>query len=295
MVYIKLLLTAFFWGGTFVAGRIVARDVGPFSAAFLRFAIASLFLVIFLRREKGGLPRLNRLDIVSIVLLGLTGIFAYNVLFLTGLKTVTASRASLIIATNPIFISLAAHYIFREKLTLLNWLGVLLCAAGAALVISRGDVFTLVRGGIGLGELFLIGCVASWVFYALIGKMTMERLSPMAVVTYSSIAGALMLLPFALFEGIIPEFTTWAAIDWYAIAYLGFCGTVLGFTWFYEGMKKIGASRAAIFINFVPVCAVIMAWVILNEKPDISLITGAVLVISGAYLTNRKADNCRRN
>lgn len=289
MVYIKLLLTAFFWGGTFIAGRIVAQDVGPFSAAFLRFAIASLFLVMFLRREKGALPRLNRLDLVSVVFLGLTGIFAYNVLFLTGLKTVTASRASLIIATNPIFIALAAHYIFRETLTPFNWLGVLLCATGAAIVISRGDMFSLVREGIGSGELFITGCVASWVLYALIGKMTMARLSPMAAVTYSSIAGALMLLPPALFEGIIPEFTTWAAADWFAIAYLGFFGTVIGFTWFYEGMKKIGASRAAIFINFVPVCAVIMAWAILDEKPDSSLIAGAVLVISGAYLTNRKS------
>lgn len=288
MVYIKLLLTAFFWGGTFIAGRIIAHDVGPFSAAFLRFAIASLFLVMLLRRDEGALPRLSRLDLISVVFLGLTGIFAYNVLFLTGLKTVTASRASLIIATNPIFIALAAHYLFRETLRSLNWLGILLCAAGAAIVISRGDMPSLMKEGVGLGELFIMGCVVSWVLYALIGKKTMARLSPMAVVTYSSVAGGIMLLPCAFFEGIIPDFITWAGRDWFAIAYLGFFGTVIGFTWFYEGMKKIGASRAAIFINFVPVCAVIMAWVLLDEKPDVSLIAGAVLVISGAYLTNRK-------
>ena len=135
----------------------------------------------------------------------------------------------------------------------------------------------------------MAGCVARWVIYALIGKMTMARLSPMAAVTYSSIAGGLMLLPVALLEGILLNCTTWAAADWYAVAYLGLFGTVIGFTWFYEGMKTIGASRAAIFINFVPVCAVVMAWVMLDEKPDLSLIAGAVLVISGAYLTNRNS------
>ena len=103
-VYIKLFLTAVFWGGTFIAGRVVAKDVGPFAASFLRFAIASIFLLFITWRVDGKLPAIKRAQIIPVIFLGMTGVFAYNVLFFKGLKIIEAGRASLIIANNPIFI-----------------------------------------------------------------------------------------------------------------------------------------------------------------------------------------------
>ena len=90
LTYIKLILTAVFWGGTFIAGRVVAQDVLPFSAAFLRFAIASVFLVLITWRVEGKLPRIDRSLILPIFLLGLTGVFAYNVFFFKGLQSIDA-------------------------------------------------------------------------------------------------------------------------------------------------------------------------------------------------------------
>jgi drug/metabolite transporter (DMT)-like permease len=107
-VYIKLFLAAVFWGGTFIAGRVVAKDVGPFAASFLRFAIASVFLLFITWRVDGKLPAIKKAQIIPIILLGMTGVFAYNVLFFKGLKIIEAGRASLIIANNPIFITLFA-------------------------------------------------------------------------------------------------------------------------------------------------------------------------------------------
>jgi len=85
-MYIKLLLTAVFWGGTFIAGRVVAKDVGPYSAAFLRFAIASVFLLLLTWKAEGKLPMPMRRQILPVILLGMTGVFSYNVFFLKGLK-----------------------------------------------------------------------------------------------------------------------------------------------------------------------------------------------------------------
>ncbi|MCD6298418.1 MAG: DMT family transporter, partial [Deltaproteobacteria bacterium] len=95
-VYIKLFLTAVFWGGTFIAGRVVAKDVGPFVASFLRFAIASVFLLFITWRVDRKLPAIKRAQIIPVILLGMTGVFAYNVLFFKGLKIIEAGRASLI-------------------------------------------------------------------------------------------------------------------------------------------------------------------------------------------------------
>ena len=288
IVYVKLLLVAVFWGGTFIAARVVAQNAGPFSAAFLRFAIASLFLVCIIIRLEGGIPSLNKRQIVAVILLGLTGVFAYNVFFFAGLKTITASRASIIVAMNPIFIALFAYTFFKEKLTRVNVIGILLSVSGAIVVITQGSPLAIFQGGIRTGELYILGCVASWVLYSLIGKKAMKGMSPMTAVTYSCLVGGILLFLPACMEGIFDDISGYSTVDWLGIFYLGFFGSVLGFTWYYQGIQKIGASKASVFINFVPVSAVILAYLILKEKLDLSLITGAIMVISGAYLTNRK-------
>ena len=288
IIYVKLLLTAIFWGGTFIAARVVAQNVGPFSASFLRFAIASIFLVFITIRMEGKIPRLKKHQILPVILLGLTGVFAYNVFFFSGLKTVTASRASIVIAMNPIFITIFAYTLFKEKLTRINVIGILLCVLGAIIVISKGTPLEIIQGGLGAGELYILGCVASWVLYSLIGKIAMKDMSPLVAVTYSCLIGGILLFFPACMEGMPGDISEYSAVDWSAIFYLGFFGSVLGFTWYYQGIKKLGASKASVFINFVPISAVILACLILKEKLDLSLITGAIMVIGGAYLTNRK-------
>ncbi len=286
--YAKLLCVALLWGGTFVAGRTVAQNVGPASAAFLRFAVASFFLIFVTKKLEGGISPLKKHQIVPVLLLGMTGVFAYNIFFLSGLKTIEAGRASLIIATNPIFIALFAYSFFKERLTGINTAGILLCASGAIIVISKGNPLILLKGGLGGGELYILGCVVSWVLYSLIGKRAMHDMSPLSAVTYSCLIGGFLLFPPAVFEGILIDFSGYRGEDWFSIVYLGFFGTALGFTWYYEGIKKLGASKAAVFINFVPISAVILSCLILKEKLDASLIIGAAMVISGAYLTNRR-------
>ena len=288
ILYVKLLLTAVFWGGTFVAARVVAQHVGPFSGSFLRFAVASLFLVALIYLKEGEFPRLKRHQVLPAVLLGMTGVFAYNVFFFLGMKTIDAGRASLIVASNPVFIALLASIFFRERLDAGKGLGIAFCLAGAAIVISRGDPLSLMRGDLGRGELYVLGCVASWVAYSLIGKVILKDLSPLAAVTYSCIIGGAALLPPALLENMTGLIGGYYLRDWIGILYLGFFGTVLGFFWYYEGIQTIGPSRAAVFINFVPVSGVFLGWLLLGETVNLSLLTGASLVLGGVYLTNRR-------
>ena len=287
IIYLKLLLTAIFWGGTFIAGRVVAQGVGPFSAAFLRFAIASLFLILLARRYEGGLPRLKKGQIIPIIFLGMTGVFAYNVFFFKGLKLISAGRASLIIANNPVFIALFAACFFKEKLNPIKVAGIIISVTGAIIVISRGNLSEIVSGGLGLGDLFIFFCVASWVAYSLIGKTIMSGLSPLVSVAYSSLVGALALFIPAYFEGMLQDLSHYSAPEWFSIFYLGFFGTVIGFVWYYEGIKTIGAVKAGQFINFVPISAILLAFFILREPITLSLIGGGLLVISGVYMTNK--------
>jgi drug/metabolite transporter (DMT)-like permease len=286
-IHLKLLLTAILWGGTFIAGRIVAGTVSPFSAAFLRFALAgACLLAITVAREK-GLPALTRGQAAGVCLLGLTGIFAYNSFFFGGLATIDASRASLIIACNPVLITVLSAWIFGERLGPLRLVGTLMSVAGAIVVVTRGQPARIFDGGIGTGELMIFGCVASWVAYSLIGKVMLKGLSPLTAVTYAALSGMLMLLPAALTHGLVADLGACRWGEWLSLVYLGLFGTVIGFVWYYQGIERIGAGPASLFINFVPVSAIVLAYLILDEPLTASLLTGAGLVGTGVYLTCR--------
>ncbi|RJP82478.1 MAG: EamA family transporter [Desulfobacteraceae bacterium] len=286
IIFMKLLITAFFWGGTFVAGRILAGHIGPFSAAFLRFVVASGVLLLIMRNVEGKFPRIRPRQIFSVILLGLTGIFLYNVCFFYGLKIIPAGRAALIIATNPIAISLFSALLFQEKLTPLKIIGILLSTTGAVIVISKGNLSTVFSHGLGWGEVFIFGCVLSWTAFSLIGKTVITHLSPLVTITYASVAGMACLFIPALTEGMIHSIPSFTVLDWFCIVYLGLFGTAVGFVWYYQGIKQVGPITAGQFINFVPVSAVLLAFLILDEPVTLSLLIGAGFIISGVYLMN---------
>jgi drug/metabolite transporter (DMT)-like permease len=114
----------------------------------------------------------------------------------------------------------------------------------------------------------------------------MADLSPLSSVTYSSITGTILLFAPALREG-LADCIYYSISDWWNIFYLGFFGTVLGIVWFYEGINQIGPTKAGLFINFVPISAILLAFFILGEPLTLSLLIGTILVTCGVYLTNR--------
>jgi drug/metabolite transporter (DMT)-like permease len=286
-IYLKLLLTAIFWGGTFVAGKIAAQNVGPFSIGFLRYIIASILLLLVTWKVEGKLPGLKKSQILPVIFLGMIGIFTYNVMFYKGLKIIEASRAALIIATCPIFITVSSAIFLKEKINLIKSFGIVISVSGAIIVISKGNLRGIFEDGLGLGELYIFCCVLSWVTYSLIGKVVMKNLSPLASVSYSATVGAIALLIPSLLEGLVQNIVNQSALDWLCISYLGVFGTVIGFVWYYQGVERIGPTKAGLFINFVPISAILCAFFILKEPITLSLAIGAVFVISGVYLTNR--------
>jgi drug/metabolite transporter (DMT)-like permease len=276
----------FFWGGTFIAGRMLSTSVPPASAAFLRFTIASAALILLNRATKGKLPSPTGRQWLLLILLGLTGVFSYNIFFFTGLHYITAGRASLIIATTPLVIAVFAAVFLGEQLTPRRLFGVLLSLVGAVIVITNGHPGMALKLGFGPGEKALLGCVVSWSLYSLLGRAVLSTMSPMAAVCYSSIIGTLLLLVPAIHEGLLNRLFSLSMKDWGSLLYLGLFGTAIGFSWYYRGIKKVGAMRAGIFINLVPFFALLLAWIILNETVHPIVLGGGILVLTGVALTN---------
>ena len=292
-VYLKLMLMALFWGGTFIAGKSLAGNVSPAAAAFLRFMIAAIVLLIITLRNQKTLPAVRKKQWLPLLLLGLSGVFGYNIFFFRGLELIEAGRAAVIIANNPIVIAVFAALFFGEKLNFIKTLGIVISVFGAIVVITQGQPLEILHSGVGKGELYIFGCVGCWVTYSLVGRAAMRDLSPLVAVTYSALIGAILLFPAALFEGITQQITHYSLAAWFSLLYLGLCGTVIGFVWYYQGIQKIGSTRAGQFINFVPICAILLSAWLLDEPLTMSLLTGVALVSSGVYLTNRNPEKLK--
>ncbi len=285
MLYTKLALMALFWSGVFPAVNIVLKSMGLFTSVFLRFWFAALILLVMLRLRSARLPRPSPRETVLVIGLGLLGITIYNTLFTAGLALVEASRAALIVPTNPAFTALFAAVFLKERLGAARSAGIGLCVLGALWVLARGNPQSLLYMGFGLGELLLVLCIFIWSAYTLLGRVALSALPPLALTAYVMAAGAIGLaLPAWLEQGTLSQ-VTWQG--WAALGYLIVFGTVLPFLWFYEGVKALGAARAAQFINLVPPLALAEAVLILGEPMTPALYVGAGLVVAGLYLTNK--------
>jgi len=286
LVYSKLMLVAIIWGGTFIAGRVAANEMPAPTAALWRYLIACGALLLLSWRLEGGLPVLSRQQWVGVILLGMTGVAAYNLLFMFGLERVPASRGSLIMAFNPVATLLGAALFLGEPLTRYRVAGILLALLGVAIVLGHGHPLQLFTGHVGVGEVALLGCAMAWATYTLLGKRILQGLSPLAATTYAALTGVAILAIAAALSGdlIVPQASL---IGWICLAYLGVFGTAVAFVWFYDGVKVLGPARTAVFINLVPVAAVTLGVLLLGEPLEMSMLSGGALVILGVFIINR--------
>jgi drug/metabolite transporter (DMT)-like permease len=291
-IYVKLVLTMIFWGGTFVAAKWAVREAPPFHVAACRFAVATAVLFLLLAWKSRGkpipVPRTFR-QWLGLFSLGLTGIFLYNACFFAGLRLTTAANGSLIVAMNPILTAVLSALFLGDRLRPLQGAGFVLSLAGVAVVVSRGSWEVLGNFSFNHGDLILLGAPVCWSAFTILGKKALVRFSPLATTAWSSLFGLLLLAPAAFLEasgGAGAGHLSWTG--WLAVLQLALLGTVAGFVWFYEGVHRIGAARAAVFINLVPFFAILQAALILGERLNAAQAAGGLLVIGGVWLGQRK-------
>ena len=285
--YAKLVAVPAIWGGTFIAGRVLALALPATVGSLLRYVVALAALLFAARWLEGGLPRLTRRQVIGTLLLGATGILAYNLFFLGALARLPASRTSLIIALNPVVTIAAASLLLGERMNARRWFGVVVALAGVWIVVSRGDVLGSVTGSVGVGELLMFGGVCSWAAYTLIGRRVLRGLTPLAATTYASLWGTAMLAFVAA-----PDLRGLALADLtppvvLSALYLGVLGTSVAFVWYYQAVQRLGASRTVIFNNLVPVFGATFGVLLLGEPLLPSMLLGGAVAVGGVMLVSR--------
>ena len=285
--YARLIAVPAIWGGTFVGGKIVVASLTPLMGSFARYVIACIALLAAAFVLEGGLPKLTQRQLGATFVLGLFGVFAYNLFFMGALEKLPGSRAALIIALNPAITIAISAVALRERLSAVRWIGVAVALFGVAIVVSRGDLGSLASGSIGAGELLMFGAVSSWALYTVIGRKVLGGLSPLAATNYAAMWGTVLLA--AVSSPQLASLTA-AQFDWQVVVsllYLGVCGTALAFVWYYMSVKKFGAGRASIFNNLVPVFGVTISVLLLGEALLPSMLIGGAVTIAGVMMVSR--------
>ena len=287
----KLVAAMFMWGGTWIAGRVVAQELAaPLAAPAVRFLIAGLALAGYALATEGRIPRPQ--DVTewgTVTGLALTGIFLYALCFFYGLKHVTAGRGALVVALTPVLVALGAWLSGQERMNALKLSGVAIATLGCLTVIGNGNPVALLHGEVGIGEWLILGCALCWTAYTFIGRKATKTLSALAATLWASLLGAGLIGLAALVLGGI-DFAAWSWRVWLSVVFLAIGGTALAFTWFADGVRRIGAAKASVFVNLVPVFAVLQAAVLLDERLGLPVLGGGLLVIAGVWLTTQVSE-----
>lgn len=288
-IYLSLVGVAFLWGTSFAVSKVALQELSPLNLAGVRFIAAALLFAVLLGARNA---RLRLADIPQFLLLGFLVITSYFYIQYTGLQYTTSINAALLLATSPVWTTLAGTLLGQEKVNGKLMGGCLLAFAGVALVISRGNVLALFMPETMLGDLLMLLNAFVWAGFTLYGKKIMNRYSPLVAVAYVNIFGALLLLPLVLVPSRInpiPVLEQLGGVSWAtgaAVGYLALLCSVYGYSTWYRGIEKIGAVRTASFQYLNPLFAFGAGFWLLQETVTAVVLVGGAAVIGGVYVTN---------
>ncbi len=281
---LMLSSVVFLWGSSFTLLKLGLEEIPPVTLAFLRFLVALPFIAAFAYSQDknafGG-HILKEWKIFSA--LGLTGVALYHMFQNFGLQLTTASNSSLIISANPVFIVLLDHFYLKERMTLKRVFGVVFAFLGVALII-RPMEWSLDPVRI-IGDLLSLGSAISWAFYSVVGRDVLSNYGANRVTMFSLIFGTLFLFPSAFFleRPVLPR-SLWS---WFLLLVLSLFCSGLAYLFWSKALEDVSATKAGVFLFFLPVISVSVANLVLSESLDAFLAIGALLVIIGVVITER--------
>jgi drug/metabolite transporter (DMT)-like permease len=295
--YYGVTLAVIFWGSSFVATKIVLRELNPTTIIPVRFGMGVLILTAANLRKSFRPIRLEAMP--KLALLGFLGITLHSWLQATGLQTVAATVTAWVIATIPVFVAILGWAILGERLSLLRFGGIALAASGAVIVVSGGDLRALLAGRVGTVGDILIGISAlNWAIFTVLSKRVLRseahHLSEgepgqggaIRMMLYVMTFGWIFSLPGMIFDKGWLELQTLSPQGWWALVFLGVACSGLAYLFWYEALDRIAATQAGVFLYFEPLVTAVVAWPLLGEVMTSVVALGGAAILFGVWLVN---------
>lgn len=280
-VWVFLILCNLFWAGNYVFGKYVVAEMTPLIITFSRWLMASVFLfgIAYYFEKPNWKTVLKAWPILTVM--AILGIIIYNLVLYSALNYTSSTNAALVNSLNPAVIVLFSGILLREKVSLIQALGIFISLTGVIVILTGGKLGEIFQFQFNRGDLLMLVAITAWTLYSIIGKR-IKNIPPITATAVSALIAAVIMAPFALLQGIhVSQISSLAVIG---ILYITIFPSVGSFVFWNIGMREIGASKAGIFLNLIPVFTALISWAMGNGITGVQ-ISGGILVFIGVYMT----------
>lgn len=286
IAYASLIVATLCWGGNAVAGKFAVDHVSPMLLTFWRWFLASAIIVAL------SVPQLVkdwpvvRKNLPLLIFYGAIGYTAFNALLYSALQYTTAINATIEQAGIPILIFVINFALFRTSVSPAQMVGFGLTLAGIALTAAHGDLATLARLTLNVGDALMLLCVVSYAVYTIF-----LRWKPMidwrSLMAFPALGALLASVPLILWEASEDAIIWPDATGWTIVVYTAVFPSLFAQVLFIKGVETIGANRAGLFINLIPVFGTLLSVAILGESLQTFHIIALTLALSGIAIAEK--------
>jgi len=292
LAYFLLILTTIFWSGNFIVGKAASLyQIPPFSLNFYRWFFAGLILFPFTFKELIDKKKYILKNIGFFIILGILSITIFNSIVYYSLYYTQVISGVLMISTIPVWIIFIASILNIEKTNAFQIIGVSLSLIGVIFIITKADLNLIKDLNFNKGDLSMIVAMFAWAAYSALLKKKKYEISQLALLQVVIISGLIFLVPIYFIEMNLGHLIVLGQPFYLTLSYVVIFPGLLSFFFWIKGISIIGANRAGIFLHLMPIFGAIMAMIIFDEKFMYYHLLGAIFILAGITLSNKKTIN----
>ena len=289
MPYLLLTLSALIWSGNFVISRAMYDVIPPAGFVFWRWVVAAAVLTpVALPRLRREWPIL-RANWRLICICGLFGVTLFNFLIYTAMHTTTAINAALVNSAIPVFIIMFARIFYKQRISLRQHIGIAVSLAGVATIILQGDFARIRTLTFNRGDLLVLIAAMSWGLYSVAIKKYPQGLNPFVFLFSIACCGLVFLVPFYGMEIAAGNLMVANPSTFLSIGYVGVLASVVAFSCWNSGLRKVGPHIGGQFIHLMPAFSTMLAVIFLGERLRSFHVLGIVLIFAGILCATLRA------
>tara|TARA_B100000945_G_C20394827_1_gene604248 strand:- start:766 stop:1665 length:900 start_codon:yes stop_codon:yes gene_type:complete len=292
LAYILLILTTLFWSGNFIVGKAASTyEIPPFSLNFYRWLFAGLILLPFTIKEIIEKKDYILNNVGFFIILGVTSITIFNSTVYYSLYYMQVISGVLMISTIPVWIMFISSILGIEKTNRFQIFGVILSLLGVLFIITKSDLEVIKNLAFNRGDLIMASGMFAWALYSALLKKKTYEISQITLLEVVIITGLFFLIPIYVLEMNLGNPIIIGKPFILTLSYVVLFPGLASFFFWIKGIDIIGANRAGVFLHLMPVFGSIMAIILFDEKFMIYHLLGAIFIIAGITLSNKKIKN----
>lgn len=281
----KPLAAVVFWGASFIATKNLLGEISPLAIIYLRLLLGILFIAMVAKKRKRSFA-IKPADLKGVFLLALIAAF-HLWIQVTGLQYTSAANTGWIIGLAPVFMTILGFLFFKEKINLLQFVGIIIAFSGLLMLISKGDISTIDLIS-NKGDLMILTSAFTWSVYSLVGKKVTLNYPPIMTILYLFVMMLIIISPFTINITNITAALNLSLLGWLSILFLGILCSGFSYVIWAEAMKEMPASKVGAFLYLEPFVTVFTAWMFLSEEITLLMMISGLIIIGGVILVNKK-------